>query len=407
MHGGQLRVASVFAISALVACSAGKPNSGFATDPPAGSDGGTAIGPDPQNGGPTVGSNDGGAPATAVCAPSVGNYEVPMNGCDDDADGKIDNVPVCDHGVALTGSADDFAKALGLCQKATGAADPKWGVVSAAYTQGYNQTAAPAAGQHGIMGKFGNVVKPREGEMLGALSSGWAREFDESSGTSAPFKGGTAMTSSGAVPPGFPKASGTCPIDTKVKDVAAIKLQLKVPKNAKGVAFDFNFHSGEWPEFVCTKFNDAFIAYLTSSALPGGKPDNISFDAMGNTVSVNNGFFDRCTPNTKTACDGISFNPGTITAACAGGEAELGGTGFEDKGIYCGMNLISGSGPTTTGGGATGWLTSKAPVTPGELITLEFMIWDTGDTAFDSSVLIDHLTWEPTATVTGTGRPPQ
>ncbi len=406
MQSGKLRVASVFSVSALIACGGGKPNTGFEADSPAGSDGGAVSGSDPSNPGPAVGSNDGGATATAVCAPNVGNYEVPMNGCDDDADGKIDNVPVCDHGVALTGSADDFAKALGVCQKATGASDPKWGVVSAAYTQGYHQPAAPADGQHGIMGKFGNVVKPREGEMLGALSSGWAREFDDMSSTSTPFKGGTAMTDAGAVPPGFPKAAGTCIIDSNVKDVAALKLQIKVPKNAKGISFDFNFHSGEWPEFVCTKYNDAFIAYLTSSALTGGKPDNISFDAMGNTVSVNNGFFDRCTPNAKTACNGGPFG-GSITAACAGGESELGGTGFEDKGVYCGLNLITGTGPTTTGGGATGWLTSKAPVTPGELITIEFMIWDTGDTAFDSSVLIDHLTWEPTATVTGTGRPPQ
>jgi hypothetical protein len=50
---------------------------------------------------------------------------------------------------------------------------------------------------------------------------------------------------------------------------------------------------------------------------------------------------------------------------------------------------------TSSGGGATGWLTSTAPVTPGETITLEFIIWDTGDNQYDSSVLLDYLTWQP------------
>ncbi|MEO6418205.1 MAG: choice-of-anchor L domain-containing protein, partial [Polyangiaceae bacterium] len=300
MQSGQLRFASVFALSALsalaavtVACSSTPTNNGFGTDPANGGPGGTDDGGvgDPNN--PIVGANGDAMPGPAVCAPSAGNYEVPMNGCDDDNDGTIDNVPSCDTGLAVGGNADDFAKSLGLCQKASGATDPKWGVVSAAYTRGYNQPTAPADGQHGILPKFGAVVKPREGATLGVLSSGWAREFNGDTGdTSTSFKGThTQITSAGAVPPGFPKASGTCVLDTKVKDVASLKVQIKVPTNAKGIAFDFNFQSGEWPEWVCTKFNDGFIAYLTSSALPGGKADNISFDSMGNTVSVNNGFF--------------------------------------------------------------------------------------------------------------------
>ena len=52
--------------------------------------------------------------------------------------------------------------------------------------------------------------------------------------------------------------------------------------------------------------------------------------------------------------------------------------------------------------GATGWLTTSAPVLPGELITLDFHIWDTSDQQLDSLVLIDQFEWliEPTAVVT-------
>ncbi|HRZ79243.1 MAG TPA: hypothetical protein P5044_04480, partial [bacterium] len=44
-------------------------------------------------------------------------------------------------------------------------------------------------------------------------------------------------------------------------------------------------------------------------------------------------------------------------------------------------------------GGGTKWLTTTAPVVPGETITLKFAIWDTGDTQVDSLVLIDNFRW--------------
>jgi hypothetical protein len=46
-------------------------------------------------------------------------------------------------------------------------------------------------------------------------------------------------------------------------------------------------------------------------------------------------------------------------------------------------------------------------VSPGEVITLQFIIWDTGDVNWDSSVLLDHFTWQPGPTTTGTTRPAQ
>ncbi|MGH7297790.1 MAG: choice-of-anchor L domain-containing protein, partial [Polyangiaceae bacterium] len=149
-------------------------------------------------------------------------------------------------------------------------------------------------------------------------------------------------------------------------------------------------------EYVCTDFNDSFVAWLTSTAFSGTGGDlNISYDAKNNPVSVNNGFFDRCTPNATTGCQGT--NKGT--AACAGGPNELEGTGFYNLGNYC-----SGQ---STGGGATGWLTTKAPVKQGETMTIQFIIWDTGDQNWDSSVLVDNFQWQPGPTQTGTGRPAQ
>jgi hypothetical protein len=345
-----------------------------------GDDGGNPFDPDAQTG-------DAGGPPQ--CNPSPDNFEVPGNNCDDDGDGTIDNVaPACDNGLAVTGDAAAFAKAIGLCK----------GVVSATFTQGYNNTTAPSNDQHGILTKFGTVIKPKEGTNLGVLSSGFAREYNGLSGTTA-FRGFTGtMTGTGAAPPGYPKASPACTnnptIDNTVKDVINLKLQVKVPANAKGFSFQFNFFSGEWPEFVCTQFNDSFIAYLTSKAFNNGKSENISFDVNKNPVNVNNGFFDRCSPSNLSCAN---FPPNY--KACAGGNSELQGTGFFSAGAHCGSTQDSG-------GGATGWLQTKAPVQPGETITIEFMIWDTGDQAWNSSVLLDSWQWEATDTQVGTVRGP-
>jgi hypothetical protein len=66
-----------------------------------------------------------------------------------------------------------------------------------------------------------------------------------------------------------------------------------------------------------------------------------------------------------------------------------------------------GTGSQASGGGATGWLTTTTPAKPGETITLEYIIWDTGDSQYDSSVLIDNFIWQPGPVTTGTQRPPR
>jgi hypothetical protein len=168
-----------------------------------------------------------------------------------------------------------------------------------------------------------------------------------------------------------------------------VKLVLKAPMDATGFRFDFDFYSSEWPNFVCSTFNDAFVAYLTSSGLT----DNISFDPNKNPVAVNNNYFDRCTAGAPLGCnrtDGETADAPLSSSTCAGGAAELEGTGYASTAkTLCG----NGSDITATLGGATGWLSTVAPIKPGEQFTLEFMIWDAGDGILDSTVLIDHFQW--------------
>ncbi len=77
-----------------------------------------------------------------------------------------------------------------------------------------------------------------------------------------------------------------------------------------------------------------------------GALGNISFGSKKNPVTVDNSFFTVCAPGSEPS--GM--------ATCTGA-TPLNGTGFQDN-------------------GGTGWLTTTAPVQPGEVITLSFIIFD-------------------------------
>ena len=72
------------------------------------------------------------------------------------------------------------------------------------------------------------------------------------------------------------------------------------------------------------------------------------------------------------------------------GTQELAGTGFD----------------VWDDAGATGWLVTQAPVEPGEEFSIRFAIWDTGDQAWDSTVLIDNFQWIANAGTVTVGTEP-
>src|SRR5262249_557171 len=81
--------------------------------------------------------------------------------------------------------------------------------------------------------------------------------------------------------------------------------------------------------------------------------------------------------------------PPLTASVCASGTAELGGTGFGDQApTECQDTNVD-----ATLGASTGWLTTSAPVKPGEQFTLELMIWDPAAGYLDSRVRVDHFQW--------------
>jgi hypothetical protein len=290
---------------------------------------------------------------------------------------------LCDTGLAID-SADpmDGARAIGLCQVAqTGT----WGVLSAEWARSDGQalTGALTRGK-GILDRFGNSVTPREGAKMLAISSGSARnpgepEFYDPGGD-------WKDTSPHGSPPGYPKESPSCPgvITGSPYDSAGLRVTLRTPTDAKSLSFDFDFYTYEYPDYVCSTYNDFFVAMMNPA--PMGLPDgNISFDSQGNTISVNAGFLQACYPS----------NAGGKNFTCPLGYGEIVGTGFDSNVPF----LV----PIPQGSAATSWLQTKAPIAaPGSEITLHFAVWDSGDGVLDSTTLIDNFRFELSDTVTGT-----
>jgi hypothetical protein len=373
-----------------------------------------------DSGGPSNGTDTG---TTGMFTPGSDSGVTGSSDADLQGDGPIDTTPPCDMGLAVDdANAASFAKALGICTTVSGAG---YGLVSATYSNAYGSTTAPHAGQWGLLPGFGSVIIPREGSSIGVLSSGYARQYDDAQGTllntmndpfynvgadsdfvnsspDGPLDGMNYPT--GTAPPGFPQAAQGCQQDNLVNDMIDVKLVLKAPPNATGFQFDFDFYSSEWPNFVCSNYNDAFVAYVTSNETTG----NVSFDSNKDPIAVNAAFFDRCTSGAPLGC-GNSQGMGAPTepvSTCGGGTSELSGTGFGDMATtICGTSQDV----SATLGGATGWLTTSAPIKGGEQFTIDFMIWDAGDGLLDSSVLLDHFVWigGTTTTTPVTTRPPQ
>ncbi len=317
---------------------------------------------------------------------------------DNDCSGKAELPKPCDDALALdSADAMDGAKAIGgLCAK--------W-VKSAKWVQADGAPPPADAAQltafhlgHGILPDFGASNAPLEGKRVLALSSGTARRPTDPGFVHRNFDKGYV----GGPPFGFPKESPACQgVKTKEPhDAAGLELEIQAPTNAQGFSFDFNFFTYEWPQYICTEFNDFFVANM--SPFPAGQKDgNISFDALGNPISVNNAFLDICgCPGSPPGACSVPPDKPLKAFDCAFGTKGLAGTDF--------ANDDSNPGFTN---GSSGWLETSAPVEKGQKFVLRFVTYDSSDGNVDSTTIIDNFKWsaEPgkLITVRDAGPPPK
>ena len=220
--------------------------------------------------------------------------------------------------------------------------------------------------------RWGATLLPHAGQTFAVLSTGIAAAPNDP-GFAAPAPGTDFGLTSVNPFPNVSVSNPACPGDLagNVHDVVVLQIQLRVPMAATGLRFDHNFLTSEYPESRCSGTNDRFIAYLRTSTLSG----NIALDAASNSISVNTTLFRQCV-NGATGQNGI---PGTYDMCES--TVELIGTGMDVQR------------PNNSDGAGTGWLTSVAPLTGGDVITLGVAIMDASDGINDSVVLLDNFQW--------------
>ncbi len=137
------------------------------------------------------------------------------------------------------------------------------------------------------------------------------------------------------------------------QDLVQATFTLRPPAGASCLAVDFAFYSEEYPEWVHSQYNDAFIIEVGQSTFQIDEsnqviaPNNFAFDTSDSVISINTTF---------------------------------------------GADAANASG--TTYDGATGLLTAKTPLeNPGATIAVTLSIMDLGDSVYDSTAFVDNFRW--------------
>jgi hypothetical protein len=336
--------------------------------------------------------------------------------------GEFDAVrTACDAGLPSNASdAFMYARAMELCHTAAEHApfaDRRWGVIGAQVLLA-DGTGSPSAQSRAIRMVFG-TNGPQFGSSLVVLSTGHAAAPGQTNPSFAAFQPGAEMLTQSAFPADWfsangntlPVAPGCPPLEgSQAHDPIMLKLRIRVPSNARSFQFSTRFFSSDYPEYVCSPFNDFYVVLLDSSftgepANPADKnlarytPEAGGSYLVGvNLAHGNTGLFQAC-ENGQTGCATFA-TPGSITTCTD--TSPLSQTGFDTpdppaselgEAGYCGENNLLG--------GGTGPLKLRGNVVPGETIELRFTLWETTDGLYDVVALIDDFEWSEDPTTPG------
>jgi hypothetical protein len=411
--------ASLLALCVWVACSPASRAPGVPVDPEqtgapdipsAQRDAGAAEPIDCEHStGDQDGDGDGFSRADGDCddcelALGPGALDVPNNEIDEDCDGKdaTSAAPTCD--AKLKPESVDPAEAAGaldICAEHSQISHLP-GLIDATWARLAGGTKLGDARQVWLTEKFGTIAA-REGARLLVLSTGVARDARDKAYTPDCDALGSTRSSIGewsgasSPPKNYPRDGTRCKAGTgtgsgspRAYNDVVLELTLRVPSNARSFSFESMFFTQEYPDFVCSPYNDFFVAFVDPP--PAGHAEgNVLFDSEGDTIGVNTGLL--------AVCQGAESGRVARSIACEAGPALLKDTGFAAGESRCASKFTM---LRDIGGASTGWLHTDVPVKPGKIVTLRFVLWDSGDPLLDSTVLLDNFQWSLEAPEIGT-----
>lgn len=307
-----------------------------------------------------------------------------------------DLTPDCSACPSIGGSLDHMACAVELCGEM---------LVEQSYESPTGHVSLEETFE--AMSYFGNQgdLAPRAGDSYAVLKTGDVESMDHSEPMKHPdLVGGLSCIGNHPDPFAYDAQNLMC-------EVVEWRLRLKAPEGAKGFSFDYVFFSTEYDEYVGSKYNDRFYAFIEAPSTNGGARTVINYTGC----RANTGWSDfRCEDDDVNCEKGedycyIAVNT-ALSECCWLGDCEgakhtdISGSGFEcapDRSKEClatdGDGYCRDYKQTASGAGygsSTGWLRTEWDVEPGEEFTVIFHLHDTSDFYRDSQVIIDNFVFK-------------
>jgi hypothetical protein len=303
-----------------------------------------------------------------------GAMEIILNGVDDDCDpATVDMAqwPTCSATEKLAEVLpEDLVKALDLCQftqENLPLPQRNWGVIEAQFLLADGSVPSSAElndirnSRAAVLEYYGGFNDPHRGATMAGLSTGMMRDTVHHG-----YAGSTSFSSVVNPPANYLAETGgilphpaTCEAATMAHDSVNLRFRVRVPTNTDAFLYDALFGTAESMQVVCAPGDDFALGFLSPrpAQWPAALPMNL-LDWNGQATSVNSLFFATCSP--------------AAMQTCPLGPAGLSGTPMQRMTEF-----------------STSWVT----VVPGQIITLDFQIFDADNSMVDSVLLLDAFSF--------------
>jgi len=218
---------------------------------------------------------------------------------------------------------------------------------------------------------------PRQGSSYGVMSSGVASDFvtfhDSRRVLATSMYGGAGGVSQG--------------LDASIYDATVLAIDLAAPLAATCLSIDVRFFSEEYPQFVGSNYNDAFIAELDPVV-------SLAPFVPTWTVGDNPDTTDDAETTWVIAPDNFAAAPMDATDATKTGVLSVNTTGT--------AWFRQGYAEDTPMNGGSIQLRATTPIDPSDPNILYLTVFDQGDGTLDTVTIIDALQFWPNPDCTGT-----